>query len=50
MTTQTLHEIAKLARKVPPFRPFQVITILPQGKPNLKREDAARRFSLYRKA
>jgi hypothetical protein len=47
MTTLTGGEIAKLARKVEDFRPFQVITILPQGKPNPKRQDAKRRFSLY---
>jgi hypothetical protein len=47
-TTLTMGEIAKLARKVEPFRPFQVITILPQGKPNPKRQDAKRRFDLYR--
>ena len=48
MTTLTMKENAKLARKVPPFKSFQVITILPNGKPNPKRQDAKRRFSLYK--
>ncbi len=48
MTQLTLKEIAKLARKVEDFRPFQVITILPNGKPNPKRQDAKRRFDLYK--